>query len=501
MDEEQRRRLSFAEAVDKWHLGRITRREFVRRAILTGFGAYMASSCTRPRGMSLPLADIKNDVGPDSPLQRQEQQQFFKEACRRFAGTTLHIISEATSPSYIIRNFAMEEFARMTGIRLDWELLPLDRLLSKMSSDTARKVGKHDVFYVDQQWIARFANDLVDIGMLLQQSDLAYPGYQFSDILPELIHAMSTFKGQLVGIPFDILIQIMIYRRDIFEKLGLPLPRTMPEYLQIVRRIDRELSPRIHGTTGMWKSGNISLYADFVSYLWAHGGSIFLADGSPAVGDDNAVAALNYMNELSQYMPPAVTTWDWAGEARSFARGEAAIMFQVGEWFSMFDDPKDSQIPGLAEAAPCPLETSLRPAKECGFSEIPGISRQHGGALCISRYSKNRDAAWIFIQWATSREITTRSCLMGGANPIRLSNYQDPRILKQAGANGVTRHFAVTLDAIRHRMGTDPRLPGFTTLAVDNFAVELGQMTTGQQNAEETARAMERAAMLATLHQ
>jgi hypothetical protein len=99
------------------------------------------------------------------------------------------------------------------------------------------------------------------------------------------------------------------------------------------------------------------------------------------------------------------------------------------------------------------------------------------------------------MQWATSAEVTTRSCLAGASNPIRLSNYYDPRVKKQIANHGVTRHFPVTLDAIRHRMGSDPKAFHFPHLAVSELATALGRMTTGLRTPRQTAEAMQKAAV------
>jgi multiple sugar transport system substrate-binding protein len=124
------------------------------------------------------------------------------------------------------------------------------------------------------------------------------------------------------------------------------------------------------------------------------------------------------------------------------------------------------------------------------------MSHHGGSSLAISRYSKQVDAAWIFLQWATSSDVTTRASLLGGgSSPIRRSNYLDPRIKAMARVTpGTTRHFDVTLDAITNHLGTEPHLPDWATLATDSFAVELGKMTTSQQGIGATLRNMAAAA-------
>ena len=189
-------------------------------------------------------------------------------------------------------------------------------------------------------------------------------------------------------------------------------------------------------------------------------------------------------------------TWDWSGEADAFTQGLAGFYTSWGEFFPSFDDPSKSKIVGLAEPLKVPTAIGLRTKAECGFDETPGVSHQGGSSLALSKYSKNQDAAWIFMQWATSADIITRASILGGgATPTRKSTFTDPRI--QANNKvmaGTTRHFDVTLDAIENCMGTEPHHPDWAALSVDSFAMELGKMTTGQQDIKTTLDNMAKAA-------
>jgi multiple sugar transport system substrate-binding protein len=290
-------------------------------------------------------------------------------------------------------------------------------------------------------------------------------------------------------IPYDIPIFIMMYRKDIFDELRLKVPTTLQEYLDAVKAINEAKAPQIYGTVGQWKSGHYSLECNMTAWLWANGGSIMGPNNKPAINDDKAIRAMQYMLELGKYMPPGVTTWDWSGEADAFSQGHAGIYISWGEFFPGFDDPGKSKIVGLAEAAPVPEELALRKKNvDTSFDETPGMSHQGGSGLAVSKYSKNREAAWIFLQWATSSDVSTRGSLLGGgASPIRKSNFDDPRVkANQKVMAGTTRHFPVQEDAILHRMGTEPHFPNWASLSVDSFAVELGKMTTAQQDVKTT---------------
>lgn len=501
-DYERQRRCFLKLANDQYERGQIKRRDFLQLCARAGFafGLYGAAMPLRPALAAPTSENILQTSGPDSAIEpSSDQQKFLRDVGKTFAGTTLHVVSEDTPPSAATRELMKLEFTALTGINVEWELLPLDRVLAKVIADTALAAGKHDIFYWDQAWIGRFVDDGVDPQELLARADLAYPGYNFDDFLPPLVQHVASYKGQLAAIPFDIPVWIMMYRKDIFKQLGLALPTTIPDYLKTVQTINKAMAPKVYGTTEGWKAGHYSLLQKMTTWLWGHGGAFFNQDGSPAINDEKAYAGMQYMLELGKNMPPGVTTWDWFGEAKSFAQGRAAIYTGIGEFFPSYDDPAQSSIVGLTEAALPPQALELRSASACGFDEVPGMSHHGGSSLAISRYSKHIDAAWVFLQWATSSDITTRASLLGGgASPIRFSNYKDPRIKQKAHVTtGTTRHFDVTLDAIMNHLGTEPHLPAWPTLSID-FAVALGKMTTGQQGIKTTLDSMAALARQAT---
>jgi multiple sugar transport system substrate-binding protein len=294
-------------------------------------------------------------------------------------------------------------------------------------------------------------------------------------------------------VPFDIPIFIMMYRKDIFDELKLAVPQTMTDYMNAVKAIhEAKRGKGICGTVGQWKSGHYCLHCDATAWLWSHGGHHFNKDGKPDYVTDANIKGLQYMMELGKYMDPACTGWDWEGQSAAFAQGNAGVLISWSEFFPGFDDPAKSKVVGLVEAADCPREDAKLTRAECGHGETPGISHQGGSCLALSKHAPNPDAAWIFMQWATSADVTARANAQGANTPTRKSNYLDPRVKeKNKPGLGTTRHFEVTKRAIETRMGIEPHLPIWATLATDVNAVELGKMTTKQQSIEETLKAIQ----------
>ena len=237
------------------------------------------------------------------------------------------------------------------------------------------------------------------------------------------------------------------------------------------------------------KSGHYALQCDMTAWVWGHGGSVFTADGKCSLNDEQGVQGLEYMRTLQQYMPSAVTSYDWGGQFTAFQQGQGGQVITWSENFPGWDGP-ESAVSGLLETAPLPAAAALRPAAEAGFEETPEVGHQGGSTYCLSRYSKNADAAWVFLQWATSADTQTRASIIGGgASGMRQSTYDDPRIAekKQKGIEGTTRHFDTMLEVINTRMGTEPHLPQWPSIATDVIAVELGKMTTGGYGSTQEA--------------
>jgi multiple sugar transport system substrate-binding protein len=180
-------------------------------------------------------------------------------------------------------------------------------------------------------------------------------------------------------------------------------------------------------------------------------------------------------------MPPGATTWTWDGEVQSMAQGLAGMLISWGEFMPSYDGP-NSKVQGLVEAARPPKEKKLRPPAEAGFGEIPHIGHQGGSSIALSAYSNNPEAAWIFMQWVTSKDVVARSCTLGGgASPVRLSAFKDERVLAAARPGpGTTRHFPAIEWTINNAMGSEPDLPVWPEIANNVIPVELGKLLAGQ---------------------
>ena len=326
------------------------------------------------------------------------------------------------------------------------------------------------------------------------------PNYDIDDFLPALVDGIAKYEDRWVGVPYDIPIFIMMYRKDIWEKMGFDAPTDLEQYYEQAKAITDEMGPDRFGATGQMRSGHYSLETDWTAWLWGHGGSIFTPDRKFSGNDEAGLAAMEYWTRLWKTMPPGVNGWTWDGQGQSIAQGVAASMMSWGEFFPFFDDPAASKVSGLMEPVRVPAPKSpLRTVNDTGFGEIPGVGHQGGSSLAVSRNSKSPDAAWIFMQWATSMDtqvlITT---LGGGTGPTRFSVYDDERVKANNRVGpGTTRHLDVVRATIAEDMGSEPDLPQWAELSSDTIPVRLGKYFAGDYGSateamDDIAKAVDR---------
>jgi multiple sugar transport system substrate-binding protein len=447
----------------------ITKREFLRMG-LAGIGL---SAC------GLKSADARGLLGAGGlPA---NQARWLKEVGGQFRGATIRYTSEATPPS-IVLNQIKSEFTDPTGIEVEIEIVPLEQVLASATADVRGKLGTHDLYYLDQSWIAAFAPHVVNpIELYTNRPELAMPDFDWDDFARPLVQGVAQVDGQWIGIPFDIPIFLLMYRKDLLDKHGIVPPTTYDEFTAAAKAIgDAEKANGIFGTGLQAKSGHYSLECDWTQAVWGHGGSVFGRNGKFAGNDARGVEGLQWYQQLLELAPPTSTSSTWDGQFEMMVSGQVALVQSWSEHFPGLD-ANGSKVQGLWEPARPLTPNTLRAAADCGFDEKPNAAHQGGSAIALSRYAKNPDAAWIFMQWACCEEIMTRCTLAGGFAPTRHSSFADPRVKAKAKVGpGTTRHLDVVQWTIDHVMATEPHLPPWVELSSHDIPTELGKLLTGQ---------------------
>jgi multiple sugar transport system substrate-binding protein len=474
---------------------KISKREFMRRMGIAGIGfsGFAAGLLGNPYRRSLGKPAFAADITlPD------DQVKFLKEVGGKFKGATVRYTSEATPPTVVL-NQIKDQFTNLTGINVEVEIVPLEQVLAKATQDVQGQLGSYDLYYLDQSWVATFAQDCIDpVQYTKDKPDLAMPGFDWDDFSKPLVSGLAMYEGKMVGIPFDIPIFILMYRQDILEKHGIKVPTNYGEFTAAVHAItEAEKANNVFGTGLQAKSGHYSLECDWSQAVWGHGGSIFGKDKHFTGNDEAAIKGLQWYQDLLKNAPPASTTSNWDGQFQMMAAGQCALVQSWDEFFPGLD-ADDSKVKGLWQPAkPLQSEAGLRPASEAGFGELPNLGHQGGSVMGLSQYSKNQEAAWIFMQWACSKEIMTQCTLAGGFAPMRLSSFADERVKAKAKVMpGTTRHLETVKWTIDNVMASEPDMPLWAGYSTNELPTELGKLVTGQDYGGDAKKCMDAVAAM-----
>ncbi len=459
---------------------KISKRDFLRNMGMAGIG--MSAFATGLLGGTRPFKGNMAHAASHGGTP-EDVANFLREAGKPFAGTTIRYTSEATPPTVVL-NQLKSEFTELTGINVEIEIVPLEQVLAKATQDVQGELGTYDIYYLDQAWTATFSRDTIDPRELYESKpDLAMPGFDFDDFSETLVEGISLYDNKWIGLPFDIPIFTLMYRKDILEKHGIAVPKTYDEFTSAVELITAaEKENGIFGTGLQAKSGHYSLECDWSQAVWGHGGSIFGADKKFSGNDSAGVEGLEWYMRMLKNAPANSVASTWDGQWQMGASGQVAMIQSWAEFFPGWN-ADDSEVKGLWEMTK-PLEgpATLRSRDMAGFGEIPNWGHQGGSSIALSRYSKNQDAAWLFLQWACSKDIMTRCTLAGGFAPMRNSSYVDPRIVerKTRVGSGTTRHLDTVKWTIDNAIASEPDVAIWAGVANNEIPTELGKLVTGQ---------------------
>ena len=140
------------------------------------------------------------------------------------------------------------DFTRETGIQVEVITQPIIQLHEKAMVEWFAKSGRYDVVSI----LDGYLND--ETTQYLEPLDAMIgqlpPGYEFNDIIPSLFDTVRV-GGKTYGMPFQGGVVMLFYRRDLFDKYQIAVPKTLNEMLEAARKL----------TAGLRKDGNNCTYA------------------------------------------------------------------------------------------------------------------------------------------------------------------------------------------------------------------------------------------------
>jgi multiple sugar transport system substrate-binding protein len=313
-----------------------------------------------------------------------------------FAGKTLNLVV-ANHPWADSIKQLIPEFESETGMKVNVTSYFEDQLSQKLSVSLTAGSSTPDVFMYRplQEGKLFFKNGWLQPLNDYVTKDANWNWNDFTDSARGTV----TFDGKITGIPIITEQEIMYYRKDLLEKAGLQPPKTIDELVADVAK----LNDPSHGVYGFVARGQRSAaVTQESSFLYSFGGD-WAKDGKATVNSPEAVKAFTtYGDLLKKYGPPGVLNMSWPQAAAIFAQGKAAFYTDADSIFSNVSDPSKSTV-----------------ADKVGYAVFPAgtAGAQHynvtSWGLAVNKNSKNLDAAFEFVKWATSEKVVAETQAKG----------------------------------------------------------------------------------------
>jgi multiple sugar transport system substrate-binding protein len=268
--------------------------------------------------------------------------------------------------------------------------------------------GSYDVFntslYLEKQRFYQ-AGWYAPLNDFIKNPALTAPDYDYDkDLFAAAKEAGTMPDGKIVALPVYLDPLVLFYRKDILQEKGLKPPTTYEELETLAKTLHNP--PNLYGLVGRGQPG--ANVVSWVAPLRAWGGDWLTKEGKANLNSPEAVQALEYYARLLRsYSPPEVANFNWNEASAAFAQGQAALYWDVINVAGQFEDPAKSKVAGKVGYTALPMGQSQ------GQPAIPYFA----SALAVSSKARNKEAAYLFCEWATSKEVMLKAQLTGLAGP------------------------------------------------------------------------------------
>jgi len=426
-------------------------------------------------------------IGEDTvltPEQLKQEVYHFVAASKPYRGTTLINMYEALPGAVWEEQYLGEWFERITGIKVAWEAMSNYETILKSFEDAKTRAGIYDVLGTDQDMHGFYVLNKSALNLsefMREHPELVPPYLDVDDIWAKGTYS---YKGDIYAIHgqapwIDSMVRTSWFkdpknREDFKKKYGYDLKTPLEYYLDARRYVSKRTTTSVEDDwtiskcedviefftrpdEKMWGSLGCLRPGDHLGWLgdWlddafqfcspaplgsypaevatldpiitpfgcnTEGGALWgtsQAEGGTLDTDAGAKMYDFWLHYIPEHSPPkareidAVESWTAWG-----IDGTYAFHVMPHHFFPVFVGP-ESKVVGDFEVGPLPVyEPWYHPLKPRGYVDPSGY--------IISAYSKNKEAAFLFITFLNSKAVDLKKNMEIGMT-MRISTMKDPR--------------------------------------------------------------------------
>ena len=312
-----------------------------------------------------------------------------------FAGVKLRGAAYQHDFFTILRKY-IPEFEAQTGMTVDLQLSAFPVYNQQADLELSSGGSAWDfcnvTFILAARWVA--AGLLTNLDTFTADRRLTPASWNPDDFVAGAQLPYRDKAGKTFGFAWEGGAMLMgISRMDLMQKKGVQVPRTFDELMSCCAAVNGT-----DGVTGFVSSNIQHWYLP--PYIQGYGGDVFVdppGNITPALDTPAAVAGAGFYTQLlSKYAPPGVLAYTEDQAKAALMGGRSNIFIHSSSWLTPMLTSPDSKVKATARIARMPAGPK---------GDFPASNSQ---GLGIPKNAKNKEAAWAFIQWALSPELTAR---------------------------------------------------------------------------------------------
>ncbi len=325
------------------------------------------------------------------------------------------------------------EFTEETGIEVEYSLTPEENYFDKLTIALNSRSGDPDLFMTGayQIWEYAPAGYTANLDQFLDDPNMVDSGYNVGDFYEGIIGGLrwnlkaghKIGSGPLWALPLGFESNVLAYNKRVFDEKGLKPPTTMEELFDVCEQLKEFEGPGTYPLAIRGARNWGTIHPGYMTTYSNYGAVDFTIEDGKLISQVNSPEAVSmtemWVDLIEVGGAPSWSSYTWYQAGADFGAGKAAMLFDA-TCNGYFQNPEGAseEAGNLAWVAP--------PLPE-GKSEIN--SNLWTWSMAINEASKNKTAAWLFLQYFTSADYQKWSITEGNCvDPPRKSVFESQEV-------------------------------------------------------------------------
>jgi len=346
-------------------------------------------------------------------------------------------------------------FEQASGIKVQLDKLPLENLVDKLTVSLAGGSSDYDVAMIDEPWVAGLS------GYLQPLDEMANKDKFDTNMFVAKAIGAGTYKNAKVALPLDPNVQMVWYRKDLYEAKGIKPPTNLDELISAAEKL-HDPANDVSGISISAKKEAQTMVAA-ITLLWKEGGEVITPDGKFGFDSPAGLKAFETYQRILKVAPQGSLAYGGAEQLDSFYQGKVATILYWASAGPNAIDPAKSKV-----------------ADKVGWTSIPN-AMSGVWVLGIPKSSKNIEAAWEYLKWQAGPAGSLPFTNAGGGHSAAVDVLKSADFVKKYP-------WAPDLQKALENSKARPQTPHWT--AIQTAIVDMSTaILSGQQTAEQATKA------------